>query len=60
MISVDEAHDLAILKFDGARLPALRLADDNSVREGELYAFTGYPQWNHLRHSRQPRAETAR
>ena len=43
VVSVDERHDLAILKVGGARLPVLRLADAGSVREGELYAFTGYP-----------------
>jgi S1-C subfamily serine protease len=39
----DPAHDLALLKFDGAPLPALRLADSGRVREGERYAFTGFP-----------------
>ncbi len=43
VVSVDDRHDLAILKIGGARLPALRLANAGSVREGELYAFTGYP-----------------
>jgi S1-C subfamily serine protease len=39
----DTAHDLALLKFDGPSLPALRLADSDGVREGERYAFTGFP-----------------
>ena len=43
VVSVDERHDLAILKFDGKALSPLRLADDNAAREGEVYAFTGYP-----------------
>ena len=43
VVSVDEHHDLAILKFGGKALSPLRLADDNAVREGEVYAFTGYP-----------------
>ncbi len=43
VVSVDERHDLAILKFDGKALAPLRLADVDAVREGELYAFTGYP-----------------
>ena len=43
VVSVDERHDLAILKFGGKALSPLRLADDNAVREGEVYAFTGYP-----------------
>ncbi|CAB1082165.1 Serine protease precursor MucD/AlgY associated with sigma factor RpoE [Olavius algarvensis Delta 1 endosymbiont] len=44
VVAVDERHDLAILKFGGKALSPLRLANDvNGVREGELYAFTGYP-----------------
>jgi S1-C subfamily serine protease len=43
VVSVDERHDLAILKFGGKPLTPLRLAVDNAVREGEVYAFTGYP-----------------
>ncbi len=39
-----EDVDLAVLKLaDGKRLPALALGHAKSVREGELYAFTGYP-----------------
>lgn len=40
---VDRVHDLALLAFHGERLPALRLGDGENVREGELYAFTGFP-----------------
>lgn len=36
-------HDLALLRIQGGPLPAMRLGDAASVREGELYAFTGYP-----------------
>jgi S1-C subfamily serine protease len=43
VVSVDERHDIAILKFDGKALSPLRLAKSATVREGELYAFTGYP-----------------
>jgi len=43
VVTVDKHHDLAILKFGGKALPPLRLTDANSVREGEVYAFTGYP-----------------
>ena len=39
----DEVHDLAILGVTGAPLPALRLDDDATVREGEPVAFTGFP-----------------
>ncbi len=42
-VRVDEAHDLALLKFEGKRLPALTLGQSSRVREGEEYAFTGYP-----------------
>ncbi|NOV28436.1 trypsin-like peptidase domain-containing protein [Methylomonas sp. EFPC1] len=39
----DEDHDLALLKVDGGVLPALEIGDSLIVREGEQYAFTGYP-----------------
>lgn len=43
-VAIDPEHDLAILKLSGnARLPPMRLGDAGKVREGELYAFTGYP-----------------
>jgi S1-C subfamily serine protease len=32
-----------LLKITGAPLPALSLGDSDKVREGEIYAFTGYP-----------------
>jgi S1-C subfamily serine protease len=39
----DEAHDLAVLKIAGSPLPAMAFGDSGKVREGEIYAFTGYP-----------------
>ncbi len=42
-IAVDKDHDLAILRISGPPLPALKLGDDSRVREGALYAFTGFP-----------------
>ena len=42
-VKVDEAHDLALLRFEGKSLPALSLGQSARVREGEEYAFTGYP-----------------
>lgn len=42
-IAVDRQHDLAILRIKGAPLPAMKLSDSSRVREGELYAFTGFP-----------------
>jgi S1-C subfamily serine protease len=39
----DPAHDLALLNLPGPALPALRIRDSESVREGESVLFTGYP-----------------
>jgi len=40
---VDEEHDLALLSINEGKLPTLEIGDSSRVREGELYAFTGYP-----------------
>lgn len=42
-LRVDETHDLALLRIEGAPLPALKLDNSSRVREGEEYAFTGFP-----------------
>jgi len=42
-VKEDRAHDLVLLKFEGKPLPALSLGQSSRVREGEEYAFTGYP-----------------
>jgi len=42
-VARDARHDLALLKIAGAPLPALALGNSGGVREGDLYAFTGYP-----------------
>lgn len=44
-IAADPDHDLALLKFDGPPLVALKLATGNGggVREGESVAFSGFP-----------------
>lgn len=42
-VAMDLKHDLAILKIEGAPLPALILGDSEAVREGESIAFTGFP-----------------
>ncbi|MDD5297780.1 MAG: serine protease [Rhodocyclaceae bacterium] len=42
-VAFDAEHDLALLKISGARLPAMVLAPDDSKREGEQVAFTGFP-----------------
>jgi serine protease Do len=39
----DESHDLALLKIEGAALPALPLGDSTQVREGREVYFTGFP-----------------
>lgn len=39
----DGAHDLAVLQIDGPALPALKLRNSDSVREGQTIAFTGFP-----------------
>lgn len=43
VVARDRAHDIALLKISGERLPALELGDSDSVRAGERYAFTGFP-----------------
>ena len=42
-VKIDQQHDVALLKFEGTPLPALSLGQSSRVREGEEYAFTGYP-----------------
>jgi len=42
-VRVDTVHDLVLLKFEGAPLPALRLGPSSRARAGEEYAFTGFP-----------------
>lgn len=42
ILAVDEVHDLALLKISGQPLTPLRLSEQR-VREGELFAFTGFP-----------------
>ncbi|WP_305908355.1 serine protease [Methylomarinum sp. Ch1-1] len=41
-VAVDTSHDVAVLKLDKGSLTPLKLSGKD-VREGELYAFTGYP-----------------
>ena len=42
-VAADPVHDIALLRFSGDPLPALKLGNSDRVREGELYAFTGFP-----------------
>ena len=39
----DASHDLAILRVEGAPLPALTIGDSTLVREGRSVYFTGFP-----------------
>jgi len=43
LAATDDEHDLAILSLSDGQLPALEIGDSHRVREGEQYAFTGYP-----------------
>lgn len=43
LVSLDRAHDLAVLRFAGRPLPALTLAATASAREGQAVAFIGFP-----------------
>lgn len=43
LLSRDRDHDLAILRIEGAALPPLKLRNSDSVREGQLIGFTGFP-----------------
>ena len=43
LVNRDRNHDLAVLKIEGTALPALKLRSSDTVREGQLIAFTGFP-----------------
>jgi S1-C subfamily serine protease len=40
---IDQEHDLALLRIEGPKMPALVLGDPSRVREGQTYLFTGFP-----------------
>lgn len=42
-VAVDAGSDLAILRMEGAALPALRIGDSDQVQEGQQVLFTGFP-----------------
>ncbi len=42
-LAVDKKHDVALLRLSGKSLSALKLGNSEKVREGELYAFSGFP-----------------
>ena len=43
VLAIDRVHDLALLRFEGPAVPALRIGDSSAVREGQSVAFTGFP-----------------
>jgi serine protease Do len=43
IVARDAEHDIALLKLTGPALPAMRIGDASKVREGESYAFIGFP-----------------
>ena len=43
VLEIDRAHDLALLRIEGAPLPALTLQAGDGVREGQSVAFMGFP-----------------
>jgi len=42
-VHIDDEHDLALLRFEGAPVPALTLATGPTVREGSSIALMGFP-----------------
>jgi len=43
LLGLDRAHDLALLRIDGAPLPTLPLAEAAGAREGAAVAIIGFP-----------------
>lgn len=43
VVRVDKVHDLALLRFEGAAAPVLRMGDSEAAREGQSLAFIGFP-----------------
>jgi S1-C subfamily serine protease len=43
LVAEDPEHDLAVLRISDTPLPALSLGDDETAREGQSVAFTGFP-----------------
>lgn len=43
ILHCDPPHDLCLLRFQGASLPALKLGRAADVQEGQAYALTGFP-----------------
>jgi len=43
VVDTDPLHDLALLRVEGAALPALKLGDSTTVRDGQSVALIGFP-----------------
>lgn len=43
VVDTDPQHDLALLRFEGAPVPAVLVGDSDQVREGQSVAFMGFP-----------------
>ena len=43
LLQRDRDHDLAIIRIEGPALPALKVQNSDSVREGQSIGFTGFP-----------------
>jgi S1-C subfamily serine protease len=43
VVRMDSKHDLCLLWFTGDALPPMTINAETNVKEGELYAFTGFP-----------------
>ncbi|MDT7835688.1 S1 family peptidase [Aquabacterium sp. OR-4] len=43
LLAIDREHDLALLRFSGAPLPAVVLAETEAVREGQAIGLMGFP-----------------
>ena len=43
IVAIDSGVDLALVRIGGAALPALKLHDSSTVREGQVVLMTGFP-----------------
>lgn len=43
VLEVDPQHDLALLRFDGPAVAALKVGSSDAVQEGQSVAFMGFP-----------------
>ncbi|WP_198264882.1 S1 family peptidase [sulfur-oxidizing endosymbiont of Gigantopelta aegis] len=43
VLASDEEHDLALLRIEGTKFPALKIETRRKPQEGESIAFTGFP-----------------